>query len=119
MPIDSYSDLAEPQQAGFTAPMVARGVTRLFAQHAIWMMAEYSLPNKRRADLVGMDKAGHIIMVEIKVAKADLLGDQKWTEYLDYCDQFYWALSPGLDAKIVSGELFFARAHRANNRGWL
>lgn len=85
---------------------VARGVTRLFARHAIWMMGEYTLPNKRRADLVGLDKAGNIIMAEIKVAKADLLGDQKWTDYLDYCDQFYWALSPAMDSTIVNGELF-------------
>lgn len=85
---------------------VARGVTRLFARHAIWMMGEYSLPNKKRADLLGLDKAGNIIIIEIKVAKADLLGDQKWTEYLDFCDQFYWALSPNLDSNIVNGELF-------------
>ncbi len=94
------------EPACYKAADVARGVTRLFARHAIWMMGEYSLPNKRRADLVGLDKAGNIIMVEIKVAKADLLGDQKWTEYLDYCDQFYWALSPAMDSNIVNGELF-------------
>ena len=92
--------------APYRAADVARGVARLFARHAIWMMGEYTLPNKRRADLVGLDKAGNIIMAEIKVAKADLLGDQKWTEYLDYCDQFYWALSPAMDSAIVNGELF-------------
>lgn len=91
---------------GLSAQNVARGITRLFARHAIWMMPEYSLPNKRRADLVGLDKNGNIIMVEIKVAKADLMGDNKWTEYLDYCDQFYWALSPQLDSNIVNGALF-------------
>ena len=32
--------------------------------------------------------------VEIKVALADLKGDNKWPEYLDYCDLFYYAIPP-------------------------
>jgi hypothetical protein len=32
--------------------------------------------------------------VEIKVALADLKGDGKWPEYLDYCDLFYFAVPP-------------------------
>ncbi len=90
----------------YEAQHVARGVTRLFARHAIWMLPEFNLPNKRRADLIGMDKGGNIVIVEIKVAKSDLLGDKKWTDYLEYCDQFYWALAPNLDSNIVNGELF-------------
>jgi len=103
-PLSNASE--ELLRSPYTADMVARGVARLFARHAIWMMREYTLPNKRRADLIGTDKNGNIILVEVKVAKADLVGDQKWVEYLDYCDQFYWALSPNLDQTIVEQELF-------------
>lgn len=76
------------------AAAVARGVARLFSRHDIMVLSEVSLPNKRRADLMGVDAKGQIVIVEIKVSRADLLGDNKWTEYLDYCDRFYWAL-PG------------------------
>ncbi len=79
------------------AAAVARGVARLFSRHDIVLLSEVSLPNKRRADLMGVDAKGQIIIVEIKVSRADLLGDDKWNEYLDYCDRFYWALPSEFD----------------------
>ena len=36
-----------------------------------------------------------ITIVEIKVSRADLLGDCKWPDYLDYCDRFFWAVPAG------------------------
>src|SRR3546814_5265580 len=42
----------------------------------------------------------------IKVARADLLGDAKWTEYLDHCDRFFWALPAGFDASPLDGDAF-------------
>ena len=53
------------------------------------------LRNRRRADLMGIDARGHIVIVEIKVSRADLLGDAKWPEYLDFCDRFYWGPAVG------------------------
>ena len=77
---------------------VARGVTRLFCRQDLFAICEVPLPNGRRADLMGIDSKGNLTIVEIKVAKADLLGDCKWTDYLDYCDHFYWAVPPQLAA---------------------
>jgi len=82
---------------------VARGVTRLFCRQELFAICEVPLPNGRRADLMGVDSKGNLVIVEIKVAKADLLGDCKWTDYLDFCDHFYWAVPPGL-AAILDGE---------------
>jgi hypothetical protein len=59
-------------------------------------MCEVPLPNGRRADLMAIGARGELTIVEIKVAKADLLGDQKWTDYLDYCDRFFWAVPQAL-----------------------
>jgi hypothetical protein len=75
---------------------VARGVTRLFCRQDLFAMCEMPLPNGRRADLVAIDAKGGLTIVEIKVAKADLLGDGKWFDYLDYCDRFFWAVPPPL-----------------------
>ena len=85
---------------------VARGIGRLFARNDIWCLSEMPLRCGRRADLMGIDAKGHVIIVEIKVSRADLLGDGKWTDYLDYCDRFYWGLSPGLDRAPLEGEAF-------------
>ena len=72
-------------------------------------MCEVPLPNGRRADLVAIDPKGILVIVEIKVSKADLVGDAKWRDYLDYCDMFYWAVPPVLaplldDAHFLPGE---------------
>jgi hypothetical protein len=75
---------------------VARGVTRLFCRQDLFAICEMPLPNGRRADLMAIDAKGGLTIVEIKVAKADLLGDCKWNDYLDYCDRFFWAVPPHL-----------------------
>jgi hypothetical protein len=87
------------------AAEVARGVTRLFCRSDLFAICEVPLPNGRRADMMAIDGKGALTIVEIKVAKADLLGDSKWTDYLDYCDRFFWAVPPDL-ASICNGERF-------------
>lgn len=89
-----------------TAADVARGIGRLFARNDIWCLPEVPLRNGRRADLMGIDARGQIVIVEIKVARADLLGDAKWPDYLDFCDRFYWGLQPGLDRTPLESEAF-------------
>ena len=87
------------------AAEVARGVTRLFCRQDLFAICEMPLPNGRRADLMAIDGKGGLTIVEIKVARADLLGDGKWLDYLDYCDRFFWAVPPTL-AAICEGERF-------------
>lgn len=88
---------------------VARGVTRLFCRHDLFAMCEVPLPNGRRADLMAIGAKGELTIVEIKVSRADLLGDQKWGDYLDYCDRFFWAVPQALaslldDARFLPGQ---------------
>ncbi len=59
---------------------VARGVTRLFFRSDCYALCEVPLPNGRRADLMVIDARGELAIVEIKVTRAHLLGDQKWTD---------------------------------------
>jgi hypothetical protein len=75
---------------------VARGVTRLLCRQDQFAVCEMPLPNGRRADLMAIDARGGLTIVEIKVAKADLVGDCKWRDYLEYCDRFFWAVPPPL-----------------------
>ena len=88
---------------------VARGVTRLFCRQDLFGICEVPLPNGRRADIMAVDSKGILAIVEIKVAKADLIGDSKWTDYLDYCDLFYWAVPPEL-AAILQDERYLPNA---------
>jgi hypothetical protein len=88
------------------APPVARGVSRLFLRNQIMVQPEVSLRNNRRADLMGLTIKGEIIIVEIKCSRADLLGDQKWPEYLEYCDRFFWAVPAGFDIGPLHSDAF-------------
>ncbi|MEL7197899.1 MAG: MmcB family DNA repair protein [Pseudomonadota bacterium] len=85
---------------------VARGISRLFARNGIWCLPEMPLKNGRRADLMGIDAKGLIVIVEIKVARGDLLGDTKWPDYLDFCDRFFWGVPPELDRSPLSSEAY-------------
>lgn len=85
---------------------VARGIARLFRRNQIWVASEVALPNGRRADLMGIDSRGAIVIVEIKISRADLLGDAKWGEYLEHCDRFYWGLCPSLDSGLAGTDAF-------------
>lgn len=89
-----------------TASEVARGVMRLFARNDIWCLTEVALKNGRRADLMGVDAKGLVVIVEVKVARGDLLGDSKWPDYLEFCDRFYWAVPPGLDRAPLQTEAY-------------
>lgn len=97
---------AEAEAAERHARAVARGICRLFARNDIWCLPEMPLRNGRRADLMGIDPKGQIVIVEIKVSRADLLGDAKWPDYLDFCDRFYWGLPPTLDRAPLESEAF-------------
>ena len=93
--------------APLAAQDVARGVTRLFFNQDIFALCEVPLPNGRRADMMGIDSSGLITIVEIKVSRADLLGDGKWLDYLDYCDRFIWAVPVGFDLAPFEQEGFY------------
>jgi hypothetical protein len=84
---------------------VARGVTRLYCRHDLFGFCEVPLPNGRRADIMAVDAKGVLTIVEIKVAKSDLLSDCKWGDYLEYCDRFFWAVPPEL-AGLCEAERF-------------
>ena len=78
------------------AAEVARGVTRLFFRQDLFSICEVPLPNGRRADMMAIDPKGCLTIVEIKVSRADLTGAAKWTDYLEFCDRFFWAVPPAL-----------------------
>ncbi len=77
-----------------TAADVARGVSRLLLQAGYSPILEFTLANGRRLDVAALGPDGTLLGVEIKVALADLRGDNKWPEYLDYCEHFYFAIPP-------------------------
>ncbi|MBI0475633.1 DNA repair protein MmcB-related protein [Sphingomonas sp. MA1305] len=85
---------------------VARGVTRMLLRHDLAAIPEVPLDGGRRADLMALDARGQLVIVEIKVSRADLLGDGKWPDYLAHCDRYYWAVPAGFDLAPLDGVAF-------------
>jgi hypothetical protein len=84
-----------------TASDVARGVSRLLMQVGYSPILEFTLANGRRLDVAALGPDGTMLGVEIKVAVSDLKGDQKWPDYLDFCELFYFAIPPDFPEELV------------------
>ncbi|MET4898460.1 MmcB family DNA repair protein [Sphingomonadaceae bacterium jetA1] len=101
-PVSCVDDPASP----LCAADVARGVTRMLLRHDLIAIPEVALEGGRRADLMAVDARGQLVIVEIKVTRADMLGDGKWPDYLGHCDRFYWAVPAGFDHSPLESAAF-------------
>ncbi len=72
---------------------IERGCRRVLRSFGMACVSELPLPNGRRADILALDRNGMIWIIEIKSGVEDFRADQKWQEYLDYCDRFFFAVS--------------------------
>lgn len=97
------------------ARLLARGVARWLERQGWRSLAEFTLPSGRRADLVALDEAGRLLIVEIKTSAADYRSDRKWREYLDYCDWFAFAVPENFPVGLLPPEtgLIVADAYEA------
>jgi hypothetical protein len=98
-----------------SAEALARGVGRYLTEAGYATLTELILPNGRRVDVIGIDRAGAIAVVEIKTSAADFRGDAKWPEYREYCDRFYFAVPEGFPVELIEAPcgLFVADAYGA------
>jgi hypothetical protein len=74
------------------AALLGRGVCRALDQLGYASLVEFPLANGRRADILGLGKAGDLVIVEIKTSVADFRADRKWANYRDFADRLYFAV---------------------------
>jgi hypothetical protein len=94
-----FETAEEPDFA--TAEMLCRGVRRLLWTLGYASLAEFPLANGRRADVLGISRAGDITIVEIKSSIADFRADRKWIEYRGFCDGFYFAVASEFPRALI------------------
>ncbi len=80
---------------------VTRGAARLFVALGYAPLLEVGLPNGRRADIMAIGPRGQIAVAEVKSGLDDFRTDQKWGEYLAFCDSFFFAVSPEFPRQIL------------------
>lgn len=87
-----------------TAEAVVRGVSRLMLNLGETCLNEFTLRTGRRVDLIALDNKGAFTVVEVKSSIADFRSDNKWQEYLDFCDRFYFAVPIEFPTDILPSE---------------
>ena len=87
-----------------TTSAVTRGAGRLMAALGYAPLAEVTLPNGRRADIMALGPRGEIAIAEVKSSLEDFRTDQKWGDYLPYCDAFYFAVAPEFPQAVLPAE---------------
>jgi hypothetical protein len=83
---------------------IQRGVMRLLRDLGLAGIPEVTLANGRRADVAAVSDTGEIVIIEIKSSLADFRADSKWSDYLPFCDQFYFAVGADFPAQVLPPE---------------
>jgi len=83
---------------------LARGVGRFFTALGYSALMEVPLPNGRRADVLAIDGRGQFLLVEVKSCRADFRSDNKWPDYLEFCDFFYFAVAAEFPRELLPQE---------------
>jgi hypothetical protein len=99
-----------------TASMVQKGVCRHLRAAGFATLCEFTLASGRRADIVALNPAGRIWIVEIKSSLEDFRADQKWPEYRAHCDRLFFAFTQDLPCEIFPADtgLIVADAYGAH-----
>ena len=92
---------AEPDDVPQVAQAVSRGVCRLMAELGQATLTEFTLRTGRRVDVIALASDGSFTVIEIKSSLADFRADQKWPEYLEFCNQFYFAVPEDFPTEIL------------------
>ncbi|MES1200471.1 MAG: DNA repair putative endonuclease MmcB [Pseudomonadota bacterium] len=84
-----------------TTALLARGVTRMLFDRGLASVLEFPLANGRRADVMALAPRGEIWIVETKSCLADYAVDQKWPDYLEYCDRYFFAVTETFPHSLI------------------
>ena len=111
--------MSEQNTNNYISFAVTRGVCRLLVDMGYQVIREFKLTSGRRVDVAGLDASGKFIIVEVKSSLADFRSDQKWQDYLVYCDQFYFSVNADfpkdmlpIDYGLIIADTFNAVIHR-------
>jgi hypothetical protein len=81
-------DFAQPTGAA----AIARGTARLLDRMGHAALAEVTLPDGSRADLLALAADGSLLIIEVKSCARDFLCDRKWQGYRAWCDGLCFAV---------------------------
>jgi len=84
---------------------VCRGACRLMRQSGRSVLRELPLPDGRRADIMAIAGSGELTIVEVKSSIEDWRVDQKWPDYLAWCDLLYFAVPVDFPQSLIAKDV--------------
>lgn len=90
-----------PTPGPLPAGDICRGVCRHLRDLGYSVLTEFRLISNRRVDVIGINKGGHFIVVEIKSSVPDFKADEKWPDYLTFADKLYFAVANGFPVQLL------------------
>ncbi|MCI4664551.1 MAG: MmcB family DNA repair protein [Neomegalonema sp.] len=87
-----------------TTAMVRRGARRRLAADGMETLMEFAPTRGLRADLLAIGRAGELWIIEVKSCLEDYAADAKWRGYLEWCDQFFFAVGPEFPTEKLPAE---------------
>jgi hypothetical protein len=90
--------------------LLARGVARHLRSHNFSTILEFVPTSGLRVDVIAIGPKGEIWIIECKSSRADFQSDTKWQGYREWCDQYFWAVSPDFPTDLLPNDtgIFFA-----------
>ena len=81
--------------------VLARGVSRFVRTIGYAPLTEFVPVRGLRVDVIALGPKSEIWVVECKSSRSDFTSDQKWHGYMDWCDRFFWAVSPEFPIELL------------------
>ena len=83
---------------------LARGVCRHLNSHGFATLTEFVPASGLRVDVLALGPAGEIWIVECKSSRVDFVSDTKWQGYIEWCDQYFWAVDAAFPSELLPSD---------------
>ena len=91
----------QPQKKLKTGQLLARGMARHLAGLGFVSLEEFPPIKGVRVDLLALGRKSEIWIIECKSSREDFMSDEKWRNYLPWCDQYFWAVPTNFPVDIL------------------
>lgn len=94
-------DALSVRQTAQPGQRIARGVQRYLQSLSFQSLLEFVPANGLRVDVIALGLKGEIWIVESKSCREDFQSDDKWQNYIPWCDRFFWAVGHEFPTEIL------------------
>ena len=83
---------------------LARGAARHLTSLGYASIEEFVPSRGLRVDIMALGPKGELWIVECKSSREDFTSDDKWHNYLSWCDRYFWAVDADFPTDLLPVE---------------